>query len=84
MRSILYLTYKIIIINMNLMKKYIHSKWTSIKKLNGWKHYEVKTVFVKAKELEIFSVCDQSIIERISINEIENRDVWIPGWQELD
>ena len=38
---------------MNLMKKYLHSKWTSVEKINGWRHYEVKNVFVKIKELEI-------------------------------
>ena len=50
------------------MKKYLHSKWTSVEKLNGWRHFEVKNVFVKNKELEIFSVCDKDIIERVKIN----------------
>jgi|TARA_B110000467_G_scaffold76719_1_gene69405 tryptophan-rich hypothetical protein len=65
------------------MKKFLHSKWTSIEKLNGWRHFEVKNVFVKNKELEIFSVCDKNILERIGIEEIENKMKWLPGWQEI-
>ena len=68
---------------MNLMKKFLHSKWTSVEKLNGWRHFEVKNVFVKNKELEIFSVCDKDIIERVKINQIENKTKWIPGWEEV-
>ncbi len=63
------------------MQKYIHSKWTSIEKLNGWKHYEVKNVFVNAKKLELFSICNKKIIEVIKIDDIENRKIWIPGWE---
>ena len=66
---------------MNLLDKYLHSKWTSLKGTNGWKHYEVKNVHVKKKELELFSVCDKSVIEIISIKEINNRQVWHPGWE---
>jgi len=68
---------------MNLIKKFLHSKWTSVEKLNGWRHFEVKNVFVKNKELEIFSVCDKDIIERVKINQIENKTKWIPGWEEV-
>ena len=68
---------------MNLMKKFLHSKWTSIEKLNGWRHFEVKNVFVKDKELEIFSVCDKDVSEKVKIKEIENKIKWVPGWQEI-
>ena len=66
---------------MNLIEKYLHSKWTSVEKLNGWKHFEVKNVFVKNKELEIFSICDKEVMEKVEIKEIENRMKWIPGWK---
>mgnify|MGYP006177567557 FL=1 len=66
---------------MNLMEKYLHSKWTSVEKLNGWKHFEVKNVFVKNKELEIFSICDKEVMEKVEIKDIENRMKWIPGWE---
>ena len=65
---------------MNIMEKYLHSKWTSVEKLNGWKHFEVKNVFVKNKELEIFSICDKEVMEKVEIKDIENRMKWIPGW----
>ena len=65
---------------MNIMEKYLHSKWTSVEKLNGWKHFEVKNVFVKNKELEIFSICDREVMEKVLIKDIENRMKWIPGW----
>jgi tryptophan-rich hypothetical protein len=65
---------------MNIMEKYLHSKWTSVEKLNGWKHFEVKNVFVKNKELEIFSICDREVMEKVEIKDIENRMKWIPGW----
>ena len=66
---------------MNLMKKYLNSKWTSVEKLNGWRHYEVKNVFVKNKELEIFSVCDKDILVRVKIEDIKNITKWVPGWE---
>jgi tryptophan-rich hypothetical protein len=66
---------------MNLIEKYLHSKWTSVEKLNGWKHFEVKNVFVKNKELEIFSICDKEVMEKVEIKDIENRMKWIPGWE---
>ena len=68
---------------MNLMKKYLHSKWTSIKKVNGWRHYEVKNVFVKNKELEIFSVCDKDILVRVKIKDMNNKTKWVSGWKEI-
>ena len=63
------------------MNKYLHSKWTSVKKLNGWKHYEVKNVFVKNKELEIFSVCDKEISLIIKIADLTNNKKCVTGWR---
>ena len=68
---------------MDLIKKYLHSKWTSVKKLNGWRHYEVKNVFIKNKELEIFSVCDKNILVIVKIKDINNKTKWVPGWKEI-
>ena len=65
------------------MKKYLHSKWTSVEKVNWWRHYEVKNVFVKNKELEIFSVCDKDILVRVEIKDINNKTKWVPGWEEI-
>lgn len=68
---------------MTQKNKYLHSKWTSIKKINGWRHYEVKNVLLKTKELEIFSVCDKTTVEIVSFNDIRDRKKWRPGWEEI-
>ena len=68
---------------MSIMNKYLHSKWTSVEKKYGWRHYEVRNVLKKRKELELFSVCDKSVNFIIKINEIKNREKWLPGWREI-
>tara|TARA_B100001029_G_C14993967_1_gene413828 strand:- start:921 stop:1121 length:201 start_codon:yes stop_codon:yes gene_type:complete len=65
------------------LNKYLHSKWTSVDKINGWRHYEVKNVLIKRKQLELFSVCNKNINIIIEIKEIKDKEKWIPGWKEL-
>ena len=68
---------------MNLLKIYLNSKWTSVKNIKGWKHFEVKNVFIKNKELELFSICNKDILLRIKVKEINDKKKWIPGWKEI-
>tara|TARA_B100000700_G_scaffold271099_1_gene313707 strand:- start:148 stop:351 length:204 start_codon:yes stop_codon:yes gene_type:complete len=63
--------------------KYLNSKWTSVKKLEGWRHYQVRNVLKKKKQLELFAVCDKKISFNIDMNEIKDRKKWIPGWKEI-
>ena len=35
----------------NRVSKLYKSKWTSLKKINGWKHYEVANIDKKIKKL---------------------------------
>ena len=35
------------------------SKWTSLKKLNGWKHYEVINIDKKSNKIELFAVAKE-------------------------
>jgi len=65
------------------MNKYLHSKWTSVQKINGWRHYEVKNVLKKRKQLELFSVCEKNINFIVEVDEIEDRKKWIPGWEKI-
>tara|TARA_Y100001970_G_C13722204_1_gene597228 strand:- start:58 stop:258 length:201 start_codon:yes stop_codon:yes gene_type:complete len=65
------------------MDKYSNSKWTSVNKIFGWRHFEVRNVFKKQKKIELFSVCDKSISVIINIDEIENKEKWLPGWKEI-
>ena len=65
------------------MNKYLHSKWTSVDKINGWRHYEVRNVLKRRKQLELFAVCDKNISVIINLNEILNKEKWMPGWKEI-
>ena len=65
------------------MKYYKNSKWTAVYKKNGWRHYEVKNVFKKKKELELFAICDNKVNLIVKFNEISNEKEWIPGWVEV-
>jgi len=63
--------------------KFLHSKWTSVEKINGWRHYEVRNILKKQKKLELFAVCDKSLSFIIKVSEIKNKQKWIAGWKEL-
>ncbi len=63
--------------------KYLNSKWTSVKKRKGWRHYQVRNVLKKKKQLELFAVCEKKISFNIDINEIKDRKKWIPGWKDI-
>ena len=65
------------------MNKFLHSKWTSVERVCGWRHYEIRNVLKKKRQVELFSVCDKSITLIISISEIKDRAKWIPGWKEI-
>ena len=68
---------------MNIMKTYLHSKWTSVQELHGWRHYEVKNVFINKRKLELFSVCQKNVHIIVLIDDIKNKKKWIPGWKEI-
>jgi len=63
--------------------KYLNSKWTSVKKTKGWRHYQVRNVLKKKKQLELFAVCDKKISFNIDIQELKNKKKWVPGWKEI-
>jgi len=54
-------------------RKYLNSKWTSAKKIKGWRHYEVRSVLKKKKQLELFAVCDKKIFFNIDIQELKDK-----------
>ena len=63
------------------MKTYLKSKWTSIYKNNGWKHYQVKNVYKKRKQLELFAICNKDIIIIIEMDDIKDVKKWLFGWK---
>tara|TARA_B100001250_G_C19451146_1_gene636046 strand:- start:438 stop:647 length:210 start_codon:yes stop_codon:yes gene_type:complete len=68
---------------MNLIKKYHRSKWTSIEKLHGWRHYEVKNIFIQNKELEMFSICNKENSLRVKVTDINDNTKWVRGWKKI-
>ena len=64
-----------------MLKKLLNSKWTSIEKKNGWKHFQVKNVYKKRRCLEVFAVCDKKASFIIDFEEIQNKNKWISGWK---
>ena len=59
------------------------SKWTAIKKVNGWRHFMVRDVNKKDKTVEMFAVCDRESIMTIDISELKPKKKWIRGWHLL-
>ncbi len=54
-----------------------------MEKVHGWRHYQVRNVLKKKKQLELFAVCDKKISFNIDMNEIKDRKKWIPGWKDI-
>ena len=62
------------------MKK-IGLKWTSINRINNYKHYEIKNMYKKQKKIELFAVCNKKISIKIENDTIKDRGKWLPGWK---
>ena len=64
----------------NRVSKLEKSKWTSLKKLNGWKHYEVINIDKKSNKIELFAVCEKEKRVIVKKEELKNKILWIRGW----
>ena len=64
----------------NRVSKLYKSKWTSLKKINGWKHYEVANIDKKNKKIELFSICDKENRIIVDIEDLKNKNIWRRGW----
>ena len=62
---------------------YLKSKWTSVKKLSGWRHYEVRNVYKKQNKLELFSVCNNKISIVVELKDLKDSAKWEHGWKEI-
>ena len=65
------------------MVNYNKTKWTSRVEINGWIHFEVKNVFKKLELVELFAICDKSVIVKVKIEDLENKKKWISGWKKI-
>ena len=62
------------------MNHLFNSKWTSIQRLNGWRHYEVLNIFKNKKKVEMFCVCEKMIKIIIPIEDLKDKNKWLTGW----
>ena len=58
-----------------------NSKWTSIRKLKGWRHFEILNINNKQNEVELFAVCDKSKKVIVKKSDLKKKKSWIRGWK---
>ena len=64
----------------NRVSKLEKSKWTSLKKLNGWRHYEVINIDKKSNKIELFAVCEKEKRVIVKKEDLKNKSLWVRGW----
>ena len=59
--------------------------WTSARKREGYRHFEVKQFGGKGSErwAELYPVLQKELRLRIPIAELKDQNEWISGWQQL-
>ena len=67
----------------NKISKLENSKWTSLKKLNGWKHYEVININKRINQIELFAVCEKEIRVIVKRDDLQNKQIWKRGWEDF-
>ncbi len=65
----------------NKLSRLEKSKWTSLKKINGWSHYEVLNVDQKNNKIDLFAVCEPEKRVIITKEQLTNKLVWRRGWE---
>ena len=64
----------------NRVSKLERSKWTSLKRLNGYKHYEVIEIDKKKNKIELFAICEKEKRVTVEKEDLKNKSLWIRGW----
>ena len=64
----------------NRVSKLEKSKWTSLKKLNGWKHYEIINIDKKSNKIELFAVCEKEKRVIVKKEDLKDKSLWVRGW----
>ena len=59
--------------------------WTSARKREGYRHFELKQYGGKGSErwAEPYPVLQKELRLRISIGELKDQNEWVSGWQQL-
>ncbi|MGK7909807.1 MAG: TIGR02450 family Trp-rich protein [Synechococcus sp.] len=62
------------------------SKWTAVKPVMGWRHFQVKARQERSGVLfaHLGCVCDDSVELWLNAKVLKNRQLWIAGWQTLE
>ncbi len=68
----------------NRITKLNNSKWTSLKKIEGWRHYEVLNINKNEGLVELFAVCDKSKKIIVKKSDLKNKQSWVRGWNHKD
>ena len=64
----------------NKVSKLDKSKWTSLKRLNGWKHYEVINIDKRNNKIELVAVCEKEKRVIVKKEDLMNKNLWARGW----
>ena len=54
------------------MKHLEQSKWTAVKKIKDWRHYEVLNINKKEQKVEMFSVCAKKIRIEVAFKDLKD------------
>ena len=65
------------------MKHLERSKWTAVKKIKNWRHYEVLNINKKEQKVEMFSVCAKKNRIEVSFDDLKDSSKWLSGWIEI-
>ena len=65
------------------MKHLEQSKWTAVKKIKDWRHYEVLNINKKEQKVEMFSVCAKKIRIGVAFKDLKDNSKWQRGWIEI-
>jgi len=62
-------------------KHIVGSKWTTLNPIQGWLHFHVITWTPDTKMVELRASCDKLIQFWVLKSDLENRELWQPGWK---
>ena len=65
------------------MKHLEQSKWTAVKKIKDWRHYEVLNINKKETMVEMFAVCAKKIRLGVACKDLTDNSKWQRGWIEI-
>ena len=61
------------------------SKWTSVRPLEGWRHFQVVNRKNEGQWVfaELVAACDANLRLWVNARQLKNRHLWQAGWQPL-